>query len=113
MMRVIMGSWGLNTVRHSTFSCFHRRSFSSLYTATKTDLARENMKWNESLADKARSLIFGEKKYTQFTPEEKKIVDFYQQRKFEEDAVILPNTHAALEQAEIEQMLLKRYKEHG
>ncbi|CCB89734.1 unknown protein [Simkania negevensis Z] len=68
------------------------------------------MKWNESLADKARSLIFGEKKYTQFTLEEKKIVDFYQQRKLEEDAVILPNTHAALEQAEIEQMLLKRYK---
>ena len=42
-----------------------------------------------------------------------KIVDFYQQKKLEEDAVILPNTRAALEQAEIEQILIKRQKEHS
>ena len=68
------------------------------------------MKWNESLADKARSLIFGEKKYTEFNSEERKIVDFYQKKKLEEDAVILPNTREALDQEEIEQILLKRDK---
>ena len=113
MITAVISSLRLDTVRYSTslFACSHRRFFSRLHTAEKTDLIRENMKWNENLADRARSLIFGEKKYAQFTPKEQRIVDCYQQKKLEEDAVILPNTRAALEQTEIEQMLLKRYKE--
>jgi hypothetical protein len=114
MVRVIMSFLGLNTARHSASlsACFHRRFLGSLRTAEKTDLTRQNMKWNASVADKARSLIFGERRYTEFTPQEQRIVDFYQQKKLEEDMVILPNTRAALEQAEVEQMLLKRYKKY-
>jgi len=112
MIRIIVRSLGSNPAMRSTSlpACFHRRSLCSLHTAEKTDLTRQHMKWNERVADKARSLIFGEKKYAEFTQQEQKIVDFYQQKKLEEDAVILPNTRAALEQAEIEEMLLKRYK---
>lgn len=110
MIKMVMS--GLN------FPPFLRRISSSSHTIEKTDLIRQSMKWNqsrnESLTDKALSLIFGERKYTEFTSEEKKIVDFYQQKKLEEDGVILPNTGAALEQAEGEQILLEheRYKEH-
>lgn len=61
--------------------------------------------WNEKLEDKALKLIFGEKKYCNFTCKEKRIVDSYQQRILEEAPLILPNTAADLEKREIEQLL--------
>lgn len=64
------------------------------------------MEWNEALAQQARSLVFGKREYKEFTPEEQQIVDFYQEMCLEEDAMILPNTAAALEAEKAEQLLL-------
>ena len=94
----------------SSCACTQIRYSSSALIAEKADSTWKKMKWNKSLDDKARSLIFGEKKYSDFTLQEQRIVNFYQQKKLQEDAVILPNTYAALEQAEVEKMLLKRYE---
>ena len=105
-----MGSFGVNGTAHLTVSssCLHRQLFG--HTANKIDLTWQHMTWNEHLAKKARFLIFGEKKYVELNLKEQKIVDFYQKKILKEDAVILPNTRADLEQAEIVQMLLDRYK---
>ena len=109
MMKIAIDCFGFSAIRSAeTLVGFHRKFNHSLRTSDKVDLTWKSMKWNESLADKARSLIYGERKYVNFSPEEKEIVDYYQQKKLEEDAVILPNTQAALEQDEIEQMLRKR-----
>lgn len=72
--------------------------------------AKENairQKWTEALADQARALIFGEKKYAQMNRKERALVDRYQQVKLREDGVILPNTRMALEQEEIERRMFK------
>jgi hypothetical protein len=61
----------------------------------------------EKLEDPALTLIFGEKKYQDFTPLERKLVDGYQQKRSREGG-IMPNTAAALEQEEVEQLLVKR-----
>jgi len=113
-MKIIINPRGWGIMNHVFIDPVHThiRKYGSLHSVPLVNLAKPCMNWNEHLADKARSLIFSERKYADLTPEEKKIVDFYQQKKLEEDAVILPNTGAALEQAEIEQMLLKRHKEH-
>lgn len=109
MMKSVTNYFGFSAMHPAAkLSGFHTRFYGSLRTSDKVDLTWKNMKWSESLADKARSLIYGERKYVNFSPEEKKIVDYYQQMKLEEDAVVLPNTQAALEQDEIEQMLRKR-----
>jgi hypothetical protein len=71
-------------------------------------LAYVKRKNNEKLEEKARSLIFGEKQYVDFSLREKKIVDLYQKKRSREDAIILPNTGSALEEAEVYEMLLKR-----
>ena len=112
MIKVVMRSFGVNGTAHSIVSsrCLPRQLFGNVHTANKTDLTWQHMTWNEHLAKKARSLIFGEKKYLELNVQEQKIVDFYQEKILEEDAVILPNTRADLEQVEIIQMLLNRYK---
>jgi hypothetical protein len=111
MIRTATSFLGLSTVRRSTQSvCFHRKFSSSLRTAEKTDLTWKTKEWNERLDEKALSLIFGEKRYEEFSNEERRIVDLYQQKLLKEDWVILPNTGAAIEQEEVEQMLLEREK---
>ncbi len=81
--------------------------------AVKSDEQFHNMKWDENLAKKARKLIFNERKYRDFTSEEKKIVDSYQEKLLKVDGgVILPNTGADLEQREIEQLIAARKKKN-
>ncbi len=57
------------------------------------------LEWNEDVKNKALNLIFGSKKYMEFTLEEKEIVDFYQRKILEvSGGVVLPNTRIDLEQ---------------
>ena len=75
----------------------------------KLDGCFHNMKWNESLAKKARKLIFSEKKYVNFSCEEKRIVDSYQEKLLKVDGgAILPNTGADLVQMKIEQLIAEQ-----
>lgn len=84
----------------------NNRSFVSS-TITKIRSQSCNIKGlREVDAEKAVKLIFSERKYPDFTKEEQRIVDLYQEKILEEDGrVLLPNTRADLEQREIEQLL--------
>ena len=85
------------------------RKFYGQKIAIKLDREFRNMKWNKNLEKKAKKLIFSEKNYSDFTSEEQKIVDFYQEKILEIDGgVILPNTKADLEQREIQQLIASR-----
>ncbi len=69
---------------------------------------------DEQWKKKALNLIFSGRKYSDFTLEEKKIVDSLQESVQKVDGgVILPNTGADLEQREIEQLLRSRDKQDG
>lgn len=128
MMKIVMNSSSFSTTFRSIspLICFFKRFFANtqkikleegngilrrkisqrVTAKTKTDL--RHTRRTEKLEEKARSLISGEKNYVDLSPSEKKIVDFYQQEKFNEGGIILPNTRAAIEQAEVEQMLRRR-----
>lgn len=55
--------------------------------------------WNDKFKKKAEKLIFGARKYAEFTPKEKAAVDFYQEKILEVDGgFVLPNTRAELEE---------------
>src|SRR5438105_2975150 len=59
-------------------------------------------------------LIQGEKKYQHFTKAEKKLVDKYQKKIYEEGGdIILPNTAASVEQEKFEDFLLKSDQYRG
>jgi hypothetical protein len=59
-------------------------------------------------------LIYGEKKYQDFTPHEKAIVDSYQDYFLEESGgMVFPNTKCELEQEELKEMILKDTKFWG
>src|ERR1700734_2755754 len=113
MIRALMSFFGLHVTTRFTSSLGYLtpRLCGGMRTIDKVASTWPRVKENNNLANRARSLIFGEKKYVDLTPEEQKIVDFYQQKKLEEDGVILPNTRAALEQEELEQILRKRLKD--
>jgi len=51
-------------------------------------------------------LIFSKRKYLDLR--EQQLVDRYQEQKFEEDAIVLPNTKAALEEEAFAEWLLQR-----
>lgn len=77
--------------------------------ATKSDRYFCHTKWDKNLERKAIKLIFSERKYPDFTSEEKRIVDSYQEKILQIDGgVILPNTSVDLEQREIEQLIAAR-----
>jgi hypothetical protein len=102
-------------MRPSRYS--HRQVFSSNSSATKTNhhfQTHKNelpMEWNAVLKERAQKLIFGSRKYPEFTEEEKKIVDFYQQKILEVDGgVVLPNTGLDLEQHQAGKEFLKKRK---
>ena len=78
---------------------FKQEKYSSAIDILDTD---------DDYKDKARKLIFGERKYQDFTEEEKQIVDSYQEYLFKEDVKVLPNTKADLEQQECYQMLSQK-----
>lgn len=87
----------------SAFPSCQTSKRSYIQVTMKSDDAFNNIKWDEHLAKKAVDLIFSERKYPDFTSEEKKIVDSYQEKILEIDGgVILPNTKADLEQKKIE-----------
>ena len=91
-----LSSWHLN-----------RRLYSQV--AINSDGYFHSMKWDETLAEKAKKLIFSERQYPDFSKAEKKIVDAYQKKLLEVDGgVILPNTGADFEQREIEQLIAAR-----
>lgn len=65
----------------------------------KRSLPTRTLGWNKDVKKRALDLIFGSKKYMEFTPEEKRVVDFYQQKMLEVDGgAVLPNTKMDLEQ---------------
>ncbi len=110
MIRIIMNPCGLNATVHLTSSvgCFNKRFFNFL---SIDHTVNENWKAiSERLDEKARSLIFGGKKYTEMSRREQDIVDAYQQKKLKEAPVILPNTGADLEQKELEQLLQQYFR---
>jgi hypothetical protein len=111
MIRIIVNPYRLNATVH--LGCHDRRFFSSLQTAKKVDANWQNMKASKNLDERATSLIFGDKPYVELSRLEQKIVDAFQQRIFKEDGVVLPNTGAALEQAELEQLLHKHLRDKG
>ncbi|MBP7075206.1 MAG: hypothetical protein KBA81_07480 [Rhabdochlamydiaceae bacterium] len=93
----------------SAFPSCQTSKRSYIQVTMKSDDAFNNIKWDEHLAKKAVDLIFSERKYPDFTSEEKKIVDSYQEKLLEVDGgTILPNTGADIEQQEIQQILLMR-----
>lgn len=63
--------------------------------ANAMDDARE-MEWTL-----ARKLIFGSRKYDEFTPHEKRLADSYQEIYLKEDCILLPNTAAWIEEREL------------
>ena len=64
------------------------------------------MEWNEELKNRAKELVFGERKRKDFTAEEKNIADRYQDKILEIDGgLILRNTQAELEQEEVSRAL--------
>ena len=108
MMRVIIYSFEVRLSRSATIIL--PRFLGSRSKAEKVgQIAKEKIKW-ERLEQKARVLIFGEKKYINMSSREQKIVDWYQEQKLQEDAVVLPNTREDLEQAAAEQMMLEQYR---
>jgi len=63
-------------------------------------------KWNEAFVDQALKLIGGVKTYDQFTPEEKQIVDRFQEMASSVDGgVVFTNTKADLEQKEFQKKI--------
>ena len=64
---------------------------------------------NKDLEKKAMDLIFGNKSYQNFKPEEKKLVDWYQDMMVKEDGgIILPNTKVDWEQRQVEQLYTRK-----
>lgn len=57
----------------------------------------------------ALNLIFGKRKYLNFTTKEKRIVDLYQEKTYQDSCgcVVLPNTQMDLEQRKVELLLAK------
>jgi hypothetical protein len=104
---MIANSYALSAAVHPTspVGCLNRSFFSYIRSVEKVDKNWRAIKTRERLDEKARSLIFGDKKYTKMSRSEQKIVDDYQQKKLEEAPIILPNTGADLEQVELEQLL--------
>ena len=67
----------------------------------KSNKITSPMEWNESIKKRAQQLIFGSRKYKEFTDDEQEIVNFYQKKILEIDGgVVLPNTRYDLDQHE-------------
>ena len=67
-------------------------------------------KFASEVSDKAIGLIYGERKYENFTRGEKAIVNSYQDF-FHEGGLVFPNTELALEQEEFDELVRKDCKE--
>ena len=75
---------------------------------TSTAKAQEQFSClNKGLEKRALDLIFGKKSYQNFTSDEKKLVNWYQDMILKEDGgVILPNTEVDWKQRQLEQLSL-------
>ncbi|MBA3239133.1 MAG: hypothetical protein H0T62_12400 [Parachlamydiaceae bacterium] len=92
--------------------CLYKRCFASCGTVKKTNaLFQQKIEWNDEQTNKAMSLIFGERQYINFTPDEQRLTDLFQERMMDEDAITLPNTRAAVEEEVIEEIRRQQYKE--
>ena len=85
----------------------HNAFLSRLYSQT----AKANQLFHANFKDekKIMGLIFGQRKYQEFSPKEKALVDKYQERIYQESCgcVVLPNTLMDLEEKEVCELLLK------
>ncbi len=64
--------------------------------------------WDVKLKDKTLDLIFGDKKYPQFSKEEKQLVDLYQEAVMAKRQLTLPNTHESMMEDEYYAYLNKK-----
>ena len=64
------------------------------------------------MSKKAIGLIYGERKYQNFTPDEKMIVDSYQEF-FSEGGLVFRNTGLGLEQEEFDELIQRDIKKNG
>ncbi|MBI3211377.1 MAG: hypothetical protein HYZ47_01665 [Simkania negevensis] len=110
MMKVIPSSLSRVSLDYlrKPFASTSKYFFSSIATTkVNSQLHNINIKGLKPAdTEKAVKLIFSERRYADFTEEERRIVNLYQDKMLEVDGgVILPNTRADLEQREIEQLL--------
>ena len=82
-------------------------------TSSTSDKSEEQFfKLNKATKDKAKKLIDGKRTYQEFTPEEKKLVDWYQDLILKEyGGVVFPNTRVDWEQQKAAKLFEKKDKE--
>lgn len=68
---------------------------------TDTKVLDHSITWNDELVNSVTSLIFGPRKYTEFSPQEKVLVDSYQYDFESTGGIVLPNTARDLEEQEL------------
>ena len=86
------------------FSFAGQRKCSSTTEKTKEQISKLKKELDEK-EENAINLIFGNRSYSEFKPEEKELVDWYQDRVFKEAPVILPNTKKDWEEQQAEKLL--------
>ncbi|MBP7075123.1 MAG: hypothetical protein KBA81_07050 [Rhabdochlamydiaceae bacterium] len=86
------------------------RSLSSMRLYSQATANADKQFSKATLEKRALELIFGSKDYTALTSREKRMVDLYQERVYQESCgcVVLPNTKMDLEQRTVEQLQKKQ-----
>jgi hypothetical protein len=69
--------------------------------------------WDKKLKNKVMRLAFGQRKYDQFKPFEKELIDRYQEDMLEDGPLLIPNSRECIEQDSLQEWNRKRKERKG